>query len=209
MLIMARPRLGMRTPTHDVLAWNPLADRVDGRLRRGAGAGGQHRPFAVHRPAPAGCIPSGSGSLVLWSRTCGWRRRASPTTRASPSSSVIFDQGRALPPVVGRHHVAVKRRGTRRYNHPVVGEITLDWDALTSDAEPDQQLVSTRRSRAPAPSRRFASSRPGCGAHQHVSLTYRPRRTTPSDASVPDVWCSLTVPLCAATPAVARRSPCK
>jgi transcriptional regulator with XRE-family HTH domain len=38
-------------------------------------------------------------------------------------------------------HVAVKRRGTRRYNHPIVGEITLDWDALTSDAEPDQQLV--------------------------------------------------------------------
>jgi hypothetical protein len=38
-------------------------------------------------------------------------------------------------------HVAVKRRGTRRYNHPVVGEITLEWDALTSDAEPDQQLV--------------------------------------------------------------------
>jgi hypothetical protein len=35
----------------------------------------------------------------------------------------------------------VKRRGTRRYNHPVVGEITLEWDALTSDAEPDQQLV--------------------------------------------------------------------
>ena len=35
----------------------------------------------------------------------------------------------------------MKRRGTRRYNHPVVGEITLDWDALTSDAEPDLQLV--------------------------------------------------------------------
>src|SRR3954453_20324071 len=38
-------------------------------------------------------------------------------------------------------HVALKRRGTRRYNHPVVGELTLDWDAFTSDAEPDQQLV--------------------------------------------------------------------
>ena len=38
-------------------------------------------------------------------------------------------------------HVAVKRRGRRRYNHPVVGEITLEWDALTSDAEPDQQLI--------------------------------------------------------------------
>src|SRR5213594_2860044 len=38
-------------------------------------------------------------------------------------------------------HVALKRRGTRTYDHPVVGEITLDWDALTSDAEPDQQLI--------------------------------------------------------------------
>jgi transcriptional regulator with XRE-family HTH domain len=38
-------------------------------------------------------------------------------------------------------HVAVKRRGTRTYDHPVVGEITLEWDALTSDAEPDQQLI--------------------------------------------------------------------
>jgi hypothetical protein len=38
-------------------------------------------------------------------------------------------------------HVAMKRRGTRAYNHPVVGEITLDWDPLTSDADPDQQLI--------------------------------------------------------------------
>jgi hypothetical protein len=35
----------------------------------------------------------------------------------------------------------VKRRGTRTYNHPVVGEITLDWDPLTSDADPDHQLI--------------------------------------------------------------------
>jgi hypothetical protein len=39
------------------------------------------------------------------------------------------------------HHVAFKRRGARTYNHPVVGEITLDWDTLTSDADPDQQLI--------------------------------------------------------------------
>ncbi|MEA2670967.1 MAG: hypothetical protein QOG45_1187, partial [Chloroflexota bacterium] len=38
-------------------------------------------------------------------------------------------------------HVAVKRRGTRTYDHPVVGEITLEWDALTSDAEPEQQII--------------------------------------------------------------------
>jgi hypothetical protein len=33
------------------------------------------------------------------------------------------------------------QRGSRGYTHPVVGEITLDWDAPTSDAEPAEQLV--------------------------------------------------------------------
>ena len=35
----------------------------------------------------------------------------------------------------------MNRRGTRTYNHPVVGEITLDWDPFTSGADPDQQLI--------------------------------------------------------------------
>lgn len=39
------------------------------------------------------------------------------------------------------HHVALKRRGTRTFDPPVVGEITLDWDTLTYDADPDQQII--------------------------------------------------------------------
>jgi len=39
------------------------------------------------------------------------------------------------------HHGAIKRRGTETYNHLVVGEITLDWDTFTYDADPDQQLI--------------------------------------------------------------------
>lgn len=39
------------------------------------------------------------------------------------------------------HHVAIKRRGSRTFQHPVVGEITLDWDTLTSDAEPGQHII--------------------------------------------------------------------
>ena len=36
----------------------------------------------------------------------------------------------------------MKWQGTRTYNHPgVVGEITLDWDPLTSEVDPDQQLI--------------------------------------------------------------------
>lgn len=39
------------------------------------------------------------------------------------------------------HYVAIKRSGTRRYNHPLVGELTLEWETLTADADPDQQLI--------------------------------------------------------------------
>jgi hypothetical protein len=38
--------------------------------------------------------------------------------------------------------------GPKTYDHPVVGEITLDRDALTSDAEPDQQLRDACQTRA-------------------------------------------------------------
>jgi len=52
--------------------------------------------------------------------------------------------GTGCPPATTRptawwagHHVAIKRRGTRTYNHLVVGEITVDWDTFTYDADPD------------------------------------------------------------------------
>jgi transcriptional regulator with XRE-family HTH domain len=39
------------------------------------------------------------------------------------------------------HHVTSKGQGTKRFNHPVVGEITLDWDTLSCDTAPDQQVI--------------------------------------------------------------------
>jgi transcriptional regulator with XRE-family HTH domain len=39
------------------------------------------------------------------------------------------------------HYVASIRSGKRRYNHPVVGDLTLEWQTLTSVADPDQQLI--------------------------------------------------------------------
>ena len=40
------------------------------------------------------------------------------------------------------HHVAGRRIGTKTLHHPVVGELTLDWEALTSSSDPDQQLIT-------------------------------------------------------------------
>ncbi|WP_329360914.1 helix-turn-helix domain-containing protein [Streptomyces sp. NBC_01483] len=38
-------------------------------------------------------------------------------------------------------HLAGLRLGTKKLRHPVVGDLTLDWDSLTCSADPTQQLV--------------------------------------------------------------------
>lgn len=39
------------------------------------------------------------------------------------------------------HQVATRSVGTKALNHPVAGELTLEWDTLTCTTDPDQQLV--------------------------------------------------------------------
>ncbi|WP_331748645.1 helix-turn-helix transcriptional regulator [Streptomyces chartreusis] len=39
------------------------------------------------------------------------------------------------------HHVAALRVGTKLLNHPIVGELSLDWDTLTASTDLDQQLI--------------------------------------------------------------------
>ncbi|WP_031073984.1 helix-turn-helix transcriptional regulator [Streptomyces sp. NRRL WC-3742] len=39
------------------------------------------------------------------------------------------------------HHVAVRGIGTKTLRHPVVGNLTLEWDTLASTTDTDQQLV--------------------------------------------------------------------
>lgn len=40
------------------------------------------------------------------------------------------------------HHVAGRGVGTKTLHHPVVGDLTLDWDTLTCATDPDQQLIT-------------------------------------------------------------------
>jgi hypothetical protein len=37
--------------------------------------------------------------------------------------------------------VATRGTGTKTLNHPIAGELTLDWDTLTASTDPDQQLL--------------------------------------------------------------------
>ncbi|MFJ4839701.1 helix-turn-helix domain-containing protein [Streptomyces sp. NPDC088746] len=42
----------------------------------------------------------------------------------------------------GDHRVAVRTAGTKALRHPVVGELALDWSALTDASDPDQHLIA-------------------------------------------------------------------
>ncbi|MBE9373753.1 helix-turn-helix domain-containing protein [Saccharopolyspora sp. HNM0983] len=55
------------------------------------------------------------------------------------------------------HHVANQRIGTKTLHHPVVGDLTLDWDTLTSATDPDQQLITW-------------SAEPGTPAHDRLRI---------------------------------------
>jgi transcriptional regulator with XRE-family HTH domain len=130
------------TPTHDVLAWNPLAaalmvdfDEVPERERNFV-------RLLFTDPRMRSLSPEWeelARAVVSYLRMEAARKPDDPRLAELVGDLSIRDaQFRQW---WAGTHVAAKRRGTRRYNHPVVGEITLDWDALTSDAEPDQQLI--------------------------------------------------------------------
>lgn len=38
------------------------------------------------------------------------------------------------------HNVEKPSRGHKHLHHPVVGDLELDWEALTVSADPDQQI---------------------------------------------------------------------
>ena len=42
----------------------------------------------------------------------------------------------------GKHQVASRNRGVKKFNHPEVGELTLDWDTLTCADDPDHRLIT-------------------------------------------------------------------
>jgi hypothetical protein len=130
------------TPTHDVLAWNPLAAALMVDFGEVPERERNFMRLLFTDPRLRSLYPDWQGlarAVVSYMRMEAARKPDDPRLAELVGDLSIRDaQFRQW---WAGTHVAVKRRGTRTYNHPVVGEITLDWDALTSDAEPDQQLV--------------------------------------------------------------------
>jgi transcriptional regulator with XRE-family HTH domain len=130
------------TPTHDILAWNPLAAALMVDFAEIPERERNFMRLLFTDPRMRSLYPEWeelARSVVSYIRMEAARKPDDPRLAELIGDLSIRDaQFRQW---WAGTHVAVKRRGTRRYNHPVVGEITLEWDALTSDAEPDQQLI--------------------------------------------------------------------
>jgi transcriptional regulator with XRE-family HTH domain len=130
------------TPIHDVLAWNPLAAAlmVDfGEVPE------RERNFVYllfTDPRLRSLYPEWeelARAVVSYLRMDAARKPDDPRLAELVGDLSVRDaQFRQW---WAGTTVATKRRGSRRYTHPIVGEIVLEWDALTSDAEPDQQIV--------------------------------------------------------------------
>jgi MmyB-like transcription regulator ligand binding domain len=130
------------TPTHDILAWNPLAAALMVDFAEIPERERNFMRLLFTDPRMRSLYPRvgrarAIGRLLHPNGSSAQARRPPPRrTRRRP-----LDPRRPVPPMVGRH---LRRRQTTRrpqVQPPVVGEITLEWDALTSDAEPDQQLI--------------------------------------------------------------------
>jgi transcriptional regulator with XRE-family HTH domain len=130
------------TPTHDILAWNPLAAALMVDFAEIPERERNFMRLLFTDPRMRSLYPEWeelARSVVSYIRMEAARKPDDPRLAELVGDLSIRDaQFRQW---WAGTHVAVKRRGSRRYDHPVVGEITLEWDALTSDAEPDQQII--------------------------------------------------------------------
>src|SRR5437667_2937852 len=130
------------TLTHDILAWNPLAAALMVDFGELAERDRNFVRLLFTDPRMRSLYPEWeelARSVVSYIRMEAARQPDDPRLAELVGDLSIRDE--QFRQWWAGTHVAVKRRGTRTYNHPVVDEITLDWDPLTSDPDPDQPPI--------------------------------------------------------------------
>ncbi|MEU2441191.1 helix-turn-helix domain-containing protein [Streptomyces rubradiris] len=127
----------------DVLAWNPMAAALITDFARIPDKQRNYVRLVFTDPAVRALYPdweSVAHTCVAQLRMEAARDPADPRLTALVGElSVRDDDFRGW---WGAHHVALRGMGTKTMRHPVAGDLTLDWDALTCAANPDQQLIT-------------------------------------------------------------------
>src|SRR4051812_9399179 len=122
----------------DVLAHNPLG----GALFAGHTYSGDLMRLVFLDPDARDFYPD-------WDRvaanTVGGLREAAGTDYDDPRMIELVGElslkSEAFRTLWARHDIRQKRHETKRFRHPVVGELTLDYESLTINSAPGQQLV--------------------------------------------------------------------
>ena len=125
----------------DVLAWNPLAGALLGDFTRLPVTERNLLFLFLHPQADQTCpnrkatVAELTAMLRAQVATEPGHPRAEELISRLTTSSPEFDQ------LWGRHDVGETTRGQMRINHPLVGELNLDWDAYPMPGTPGPVLI--------------------------------------------------------------------
>ncbi|GAA2077772.1 helix-turn-helix domain-containing protein [Streptomyces albiaxialis] len=126
----------------DILAWNPMAAALLTDFSR---LPEKERNYAwlvftdpAMRALHADWENTARSSVEILRREAGCNPRDERMARLVGELSLRDDDFRRW---WGRHRVTAHRGGSKTLRHPVAGELTLDWSALASVNDPEQQLV--------------------------------------------------------------------
>lgn len=131
--------IGRRT---EILAWNPLGAAL---ITDFAAIPEQERTFIRLLFTD----PSMRTLYVDWSEVVqlaiAQLRMGSARYPDDPQLTAMVEELSARDPSFAEfwttHDVASRGTGSKRLRHPIVGELTLDWEALSSASYPDQQII--------------------------------------------------------------------
>jgi transcriptional regulator with XRE-family HTH domain len=125
----------------DVLAWNPLAAALVGDF---AQIPAEERNYARMIFSPAMRKLYADWESTARTAVAQLRMEAAHNAGSPRLTTLVNDLSEQDPDFRrwwAAHHVAAHTIGTRTLNHPIAGELVLEWDTLTATTDPDQQLV--------------------------------------------------------------------
>ncbi len=142
----------------DILAWNQLAAALICDFGKIPAPQRNYARVLFTDPSMRTLYPKWDEVALNCIATLRRQAAASPD---DPQLGALVDELSACDDFFRRwwaaHRVAPRGGGTKVLNHPVVGEVTLDWDTLVCSIDPEQQLV-------------IWTAAPGTRSHQALSI---------------------------------------
>jgi transcriptional regulator with XRE-family HTH domain len=125
----------------DVLAWNPLAAALVGDF---AQIPAEERNYARMIFSPAMRKLYADWESTARTAVAQLRMEAAHNAGSPRLTTLVNDLSEQDPDFRrwwAAHHVTARTIAAKTLNHPIAGELVLEWDTLTATTDPDQQLV--------------------------------------------------------------------